>query len=425
MNILFISPNTESVNMPVYPVGMHLVAEAVESSGHQVAIVDMFEYQDPWTVLESTIARFRPHVVGISIRNIDDQSRENTKFFLKGSREVIRRLRSLTAAPIVLGGAGYSIFPEIGLGYLEADMGLAGEGEVALPALLRAMEGLCGYDQVPGLYHPGIGRVGPEQAAADLDSCPLPRPESLSLTRVQSGDFWMPYQTRRGCPLDCSYCSTGSIEGRRIRQRSVSAVVDNLQRFQEAGVQHIFFVDNTFNLPQKYAKRLCQSMIHAGLTLDWCAIVYPTYLDGELADLMARAGCSQVSLGFESGSPKMLSALNKRFSAPEVREVSDRLAAAGIRRMGFLLFGGPGETKETVEQSLDFAESLDLEALKITVGIRIYPGTQLAREAERDGLIHQGESLLQPRFYLEPGLRKWLPQRIQDWSSERPESVVP
>jgi radical SAM superfamily enzyme YgiQ (UPF0313 family) len=410
--------------MPVYPVGMHLVAEAVKSSGHQVAIVDMFEYQDPWTVLESKIAQFRPDVVGVSIRNIDDQSRENTQFFLEGSREVIRRLRSLTVAPIVLGGAGYSIFPESGLAYLEADMGLAGDGEAILPALLQAMDGLCGYDQVPGLYRPGIGRVGPVQAAADLDLCPLPRPESLSLTRVQSSDFWMPYQTRRGCPLDCSYCSTGSIEGRIIRQRSVSTVVANLQKFQEAGVQRIFFVDNTFNLPQRYAKTLCQSMIHAGLTLNWCAIVYPKHLGGELADLMNQSGCSQVSLGFESGSPKMLSALNKRFSAPEVREVSDRLATAGIRRMGFLLLGGPGETKETVEQSLDFAESLDLEALKITVGIRIYPGTRLAREAERDGLIHQGESLLQPRFYLAPALKEWLPQRIQDWSSKHQELIT-
>ncbi|WP_051564577.1 B12-binding domain-containing radical SAM protein [Desulfovermiculus halophilus] len=425
MKILLVSPNTESVNMPVYPVGLHLVAEAVQNSGHQAMTMDMFEHPDPWAALESMVHDFQPDAVGISIRNIDDQSRKNTQFFLRKSREVVRGIRRLTSVPVIVGGAGYSIFPDSGLDYLEADMGLAGEGEIALPALLQAMEGTRRYEQVPGLHLPRIGAAGLKRLTSNLDSCPLPGPERLERSRVLDETFWMPYQTRRGCPLDCSYCSTGSIEGRVIRHRDPDAVAANLLDFQKSGVRRVFFVDNTFNLPRRYAKELCRSMIRTGLDLTWCAIVYPKYMDRELAELMARAGCSQVSLGFESGSPPILAALNKRFTPDEVRHSSDCLAAAGIRRMGFLLLGGPGETRQTVEQSLEFAESLHLEALKITVGIRIYPATRLAGQAREEGLIRPQDPLLHPRFYLNPELSEWLPEYVRAWSAERPGLVLP
>jgi hypothetical protein len=110
-------------------------------------------------------------------------------------------------------------------------------------------------------------------------------------------------------------------------------------------------------------------------------------VDAELAELMAKAGCTQVSLGFESGSDTMLPQLDKRFTCIEVREISGILAGVGIQRYGFLLFGGPGETRETVEESLEFADSLHLDTLKITVGLRIYPQTPLASGALKDGLI--------------------------------------
>jgi len=88
-----------------------------------------------------------------------------------------------------------------------------------------------------------------------------------------------------------------------------------------------------------------------------------------------------------------------------VRAASDALAERGVRRRGFLLLGGPGETMETVARSLAFAASLKLDALKTTVGIRIYPGTPLAAVALREGVVAPGEDLLEPRFYLSPALR--------------------
>jgi radical SAM superfamily enzyme YgiQ (UPF0313 family) len=125
---------------------------------------------------------------------------------------------------------------------------------------------------------------------------------------------------------------------------------------------------------------------------------------------MADAGCVEAALGFESAAPRVLREMNKRFVAAEVRDICDRLGEAGIRRMGFLLLGGPGETQETVDESLAFAAALRLDLLRVTVGIRIYPGTALARAAVRDGVIAADDDLLRPRFYLTPGLRLPAPE---------------
>jgi radical SAM superfamily enzyme YgiQ (UPF0313 family) len=193
-----------------------------------------------------------------------------------------------------------------------------------------------------------------------------------------------------------------------------------LAELRETGCRNFNFVDNTFNLPPTYAKDLCQQLIQAELDLNlWC-LIYPKSVDPELVELMRRAGCRQISFGFESGSDRMLRSLNKQFDKREVSAVSKMFAEAGIERMGFLLLGGPGETKDSVEESLSFADSLNLEALKITVGLRIYPRTPLARIALAEGVISADEDLLLPRFYLMPELRDWLPERVATYKTSRP-----
>jgi radical SAM superfamily enzyme YgiQ (UPF0313 family) len=135
---------------------------------------------------------------------------------------------------------------------------------------------------------------------------------------------------------------------------------------------------------------------------------------------MAESGCVEVSLGFESGSRRVLRRLNKSFTPEQVRAASDMLADFGIRRMGFLLFGGPGETKESVMESLAFADSLKLDMLKITVGIRIYPGTELERIAREEGVVSVADDLLFPRFYMAQGLDQWLDRELEEWMADRP-----
>jgi radical SAM superfamily enzyme YgiQ (UPF0313 family) len=233
-------------------------------------------------------------------------------------------------------------------------------------------------------------------------------------------DFWLPLQTRRGCPMRCSYCSTATIEGIVMRRRSPALVVQEIARLVSRGFRRLHFVDNTFNLPVSYARDLCQEITAGGLDITWRCILYPWKVDQDLARDMARAGCREVSLGFESGNEEVLRAMNKRFSPDEARSIARMLGDYGIRRMGFLLLGGPGETRVSVEESLAFADALALEAMKVTVGIRIYPHTALARTAVADGTMSPTDNLLLPRFYLARDIREWLPERIRRWLADRP-----
>jgi len=125
-------------------------------------------------------------------------------------------------------GAGYSIFPESALRYLGADMGIHGEGEAVFPALLHRIAKGVPVSGLPGLDLPGQRPAG--TFARNLDDLPLPEPGLWIPSVSNQGQFWIPVQSRRGCPLDCSFCSTSAIEGRPIRRHSPETVVKWLEQ---------------------------------------------------------------------------------------------------------------------------------------------------------------------------------------------------
>jgi len=418
VNVLLISANMEKMNMPPLPLGLACVAAATRAAGHEAAMIDLMFEEDPARAIRGAFEEMHPDAVGVSVRNIDDQDMEHPRLFLDPIREVIAVCRGMARVPVILGGAGYSIFPESALRHLGADMGIQGEGEAVFPSLLERLARGGRVSDIPGVYLPGMLPMG-RSFVRNLDDLPLPDPRLFIPPGVDIGNLWVPVQTRRGCPMDCSYCSTCTIEGRPIRRRSPDRFVEWLRGLRETGCRNFNFVDNTFNLPSAYAKELCRAIIRAGLDIRlWC-IVYPKWIDTELVDLMAEAGCRQISFGFESGSDRILRTMNKHYCRKDVTAASKMFREAGIARNGFLLLGGPGETKDTVEESLSFADSLEPDTLKITVGIRIYPRIPLAGTAVAEGVIEPADDLLAPRFYMAPGLRDWLPERKAAYRSSR------
>ena len=425
MKILLIYVVTENINIPVLPLGMACVAEAARHAGHEVRQVSLSPGKEE-PLLEDEIAGFKPDVIGISVRNIDDQKRDNTTFLLEPVKDIVKRCKEITEVPVVLGGAGFSIFPESSLNFLGADMGIAGEGELAFLMLLDQLKEKGTLANIPGLYLPGeeVPEKG-DLSSGKIDHA-LPSPETYLelISSFKDQDIWIPFQTRRGCSLKCNYCSTESIEGAQIRTYPVEKVVDVLQQFQQDGFSRFFFVDNIFNMPYQYALDLCDGLIESQIGIKWVCIIYPWLIKADLVEKMAKAGCQDVSLGFESGSEKILEIMNKRFSLDEVREIFTLFKNHGIRQNGFLLLGGPGETRETVLESLEFADSLQLNMTKVTMGIRIYQGTELARTAIEEGLIKSDDDLLQPKFYMVPGLEEWLRTTVEDWVKDRKNWVL-
>lgn len=405
LRVLLVSPNTERMNSPAPPLGLAFVAAATRRAGHEVRFLDLFGKDDPGAALAAAIDDFGPEAIGLSARNVDDQSMEAPVFLLDAVREAVALCRARSRAPIVVGGAGFSIFPRAALAYLGADYGIVGEGEDAFPALLARLAAGADPAGVPGLVSatdaPG---AAPAPAAADLADLPSPAEEAWLGLDPEDRELWFPVQSRRGCPLDCSYCATSAIEGRRIRRRPPARVADEIARIAGAGFRRIWIVDNTFNLPAAHALELCREIEARKTGVVWRAIVYPSPLPEALVAAMAAAGCVGVSLGFESGAPAVLERMNKRYGPDDVRRAVALLRKHGIAPWGFLLLGGPGETPETARASLGFADSLDLAGRKVTVGIRIYPGTALHRTAVEEGVVAPDDDLLAPRFYCRPGL---------------------
>jgi radical SAM superfamily enzyme YgiQ (UPF0313 family) len=345
------------------------------------------------------------------VRNVDDQNRERPRFLLESLLPIVAVCRRHSIAPIVLGGAGYSIFPAEVLEYLGADFGVAGDGEEVFPRLVAALSQGGEPAELDGVHV--RGRSGSRPAVpAPLDRVPLWEDRLFDLARPDDQELWVPLQTRRGCANDCSYCATARIQGRAVRCHTPRRVATAVSRLAERGFGRVFFVDNAFNLPEGYALDLCRELEALARPVAWRCILYPCRVTDQLARALGRAGCVEVSLGFESGSQRILSEMNKRYHPGEVRVAADRLRDHGIRRTGFLLLGGPGETRQSVEESLKFALSLGLDTIRVTVGIRIYPGTALERRAVADGLLSPDDDLLRPRFYLAPELEGFIEERL-------------
>lgn len=420
MRVLLISGNREQINMLCLPLGLALVAEAAHRAGHQVHILDLLDASDPAAAIAAAVERRKPELIGVSVRNVDDQNMAAPRMLLGQAREVVSRCKELSPAPVVVGGAGYAIFPQAALAYLGADLGLTGDGELALPALLERLAAGRDPAGLPGLHLPGRSPAAPGPAAAGLDLVPM---EGVARWLGRPGpddDIWLPVQSRRGCPMSCTYCTTPLIEGRVIRRRDPAAFAAGLARLVQAGFDRFYFTDNVFNLPPSYALALCRNLAGIEPRPRWRCILHPARLDPELAAAMAEAGCVEASLGFESGSERMLRVLGKGFTPEQVRSARRLLRQHGIRCMGFLLLGGPGEDRRSVARSLSLAEELELDLGRLTVGIRIYPGTALAATARGLGAVAPDDDLLRPRFFRQPGLEEWLPETLARWREHNP-----
>ncbi|MBI9074901.1 MAG: radical SAM protein [Desulfatibacillum sp.] len=423
MKVLLIYTVTENVYIPVLPLGLGCIAAAVESRGHQFSLFNATDDPQPLEDLKEQITAFNPDVIGLCARNVDNQDRTNPLFLLEPVPSIVKACKTASQAPVVLGGAGFTMFPDQILAFSGADMGIAGQGEESFCILLDRLEQNQPLENIPGLVLPNKPFSGALATVKNLDAWPLPSPEKHIIVPAHWDlkTIMAPIQSRRGCALDCSYCSTKNIEGRILHKRSPELVARNVREFMDKGFTQFFFADNTFNLPPSYAHALCQALMDYAPGAKWQAIVYPNILDDSLAKAMAKAGCTGVSLGFEHGDRDMLRAYNKKFGLEKVREVSDRLKNHGIGRGGFLLLGGPGETKESVKQAFDFMKTLNLETVKITSGVRIYPKTLVYEQAAAKGVITRDQNIMYPTFYVEPGLQEWLDIAVTDFKQAHPD----
>ncbi len=414
MRILFISPNRLRLIAPTLPLGPASIVAAVQGE-HEVAVLELMFAPDPDAALKKAVAGFRPEIVAVSLRNLDNQDSRNPVTYVPEVRDLVVKVRGLSAAPVVVGGSGFSIVPLALMGYLGADFGTVGEGERSFRAFLAAYSRQA-WETVPGLvWRQGEAWRENPQKLTSLAQLPPPALEYFTPRLYQEAEGSaklpgvIPVQTRRGCPMRCIYCTTPQLEGRRTRAWEPDEIATWLRDWYEKwGLTRYYFVDSLFNYPIDYARSLCRALKDLGLPLQWNAIINPAFPDLELFRLIREAGAVMVQVGNESGSELVLRRLRKGFGLKKVELTLKLLQEVGLAFTCFLMLGGPGETRATVEESVALLLRYQPRLVNLTVGVRIYPGLALHHQALEEGMVAPGDNLLFPKFYLSPAIREWI-----------------
>ena len=409
MNILLISTNRNTLPMPVMPIGACMVAEACERAGHRVTLLDLMFERQPLEAVGNAIYSSRPDVVGLSVRNIDNNDMRETAFFLDDLRSVADTVRKHCDSPIVLGGAALAVMPEAILRFCEVSCAVLGDGETVFPLLLECLAQGKTFDDVPGIacVDNDIFTGIPCPGQGGTTECGAPGYHRwLNVPAYRSQLATAPLQTKLGCAFQCVYCTYRKIEGNGHRLADPLSVADAVTRLAASGLWDIELVDSVFNVPYEHALGVCEALakIKHGARLQSLEL-NPRSFDDGLVSAMERAGFAGMGLTVESASDRVLEGLRKGFTTREVHNAAEVLKRHSIPCAWIFLLGGPGETRETVAETLRFAETAARakDVVFFNIGLRIYPGTELESIARRQGILTAApDQMLRPVFYVSP-----------------------
>lgn len=392
MKILLLIPPTDlkksygklkSFSNPQPSIGIAYIASVLRENGHEVIIVDAYVNSFSLTDILGKIRENSPDAVGISV--------------LTPSADVVyeisRNIRDeFPAITIIMGNMHASLFSDDVLLKNYADYVVHREGELTMVELLSALENNMDVQGVQGIsYKKGDVIVNNplRPHIEDLDSLPVPAWDLFPMdmystdprTEVKKGFTEMQMLATRGCPNQCTFCSsrTERSMGRKYRTRSPKSVVDEMVYMHDKFGSEVFsFMDLAFPLVKRYATDLCNEIINRGVAdkFKWVTECRVKPLDEEMLRLMKKAGCVRVCFGIESGNDRILKLLKKNFTTDDVRRAVTLANNAGLEIDGMFMIGLPEETEETINQTVDFAIKLKLRYAILNIFVP-YPGCEL------------------------------------------------
>src|SRR3954469_10560898 len=329
--VLLVSTNRERQPYPVVPNGLACVGSAADAAVHKVRFLDLCFARDPVAAARDVARSFKPDIVGVSVRNIDNSDAIALRHYTPEARDILHALRQAApSAKVIAGGAAFGVAPEALFRDLGVDYAVAGDGERASVALVNALWSGTPIEASPGLVRDRDGTVAftPPGEDADLDSLPGPALHRwIDLARYQRHGATIPIQTKRGCVYKCVYCTYRNVEGWGYRTRDPELVTDEIQELKKkAGVRHFDFVDSTFNSPPGHAIQVCEAIARRRLPLHLETMNFTPATAGEpLLEAMRRAGFATLGITAESASDPVLRRLEKGFDAAKVRETAERV----------------------------------------------------------------------------------------------------
>jgi radical SAM superfamily enzyme YgiQ (UPF0313 family) len=388
-----------------------MVAEAAERAGHGVRVLDLMFVEDPLRALEYELSKTYPDIVGLSVRNIDNNDMQNPVAFFKELKPLVETIRRKTQAAIVLGGAAVAVMPEELLRYTEADWAVLGDGEIVFPKLLASLSQGELPNQIPGIawLEDNVFRKNTGYIPRFSDRYLVPDfYRWVNVHAYLSRLSTVPIQTKLGCHFKCVYCTYRKIEGQDYRLCDPMTVVDTIRDLTVRGLRDIEFVDNVFNSPYDHALAICEGLARVRPDVRLQSLeLNPLFIDDTLLAAMERAGFVGIGITVESASDIVLNGLQKGFTVEHVHNTALIVRRHTLPCLWIFMLGGPGETKETVQETLRFADQFvrTTDVVFFNIGIRIYPGTELDLRARKEGILALSpEEMLEPVFYMSPAL---------------------
>jgi anaerobic magnesium-protoporphyrin IX monomethyl ester cyclase len=371
-----------------YPIYLAYTVAVLEEAGFEVSFIDAVMEELDIPAFVDRLQALAPDLL------VMECSTPSISYDLESARQVKDALPDTKVA--LIGSHSTFFHQEILSENPHVDAVVRGEFEITVRELASAIANGRDWSTVQGLSYRQGEKIMVNAARPpieDLDSLPFPARHIVRSNgyraAIYSGSRCTSMVSSRGCPFHCVFCVwPNTLYGHRFRARSATNVVDEMQQVQQLGIDEIYFDDDTFTMDRKRVMEICRLIKERDLHLSWIAQARVDTVDREMLSAMQEAGCHYILFGIESGSPEMLETMKKRITLDKAREAIRLCRELGIKSQAFFLFGVPGETQETIQQTIDFAKELGASSTQFAVAIP-QPGSPLYQQCvENDWLIY-------------------------------------
>lgn len=362
-------------NYGVFPnLSLLYAAGTLENAGCEVMFIDA---QAEGLSLDQTVARlekFRPDFTAYTI----------TTYLFYQTLRWIEAIKARCPAPVVVGGVHMGIYPLETMSHRAIDYAVTGEAEQSLVPLIQGIVDHTPLHPITGIAFRDEARGGEvvvtphAPSLQDVDSAPFPARHLLDNRLYYS--FISQYKnfsaliTSRGCPYKCIFCEQGA---KQFRGRSANNVVDEIEvGVKEFGIQEYDVFDSSFTINRHRVHAICEEILRRKLKIYWSARTRADCVDKDMLRMMAKAGCMRIYYGIESGNEAILRTLLKESDLDQIKGAIRDTRAVGINTFGYFMVGNPGETKESVEQTIRFAQELELDFAQFSK-VTPMPATEL------------------------------------------------
>ncbi|MEA2465017.1 MAG: hypothetical protein QOJ98_2764 [Acidobacteriota bacterium] len=370
---------------PVFPVGLEYNAEVLVRDGHDIEIIDLSQGTEPNYPADDGI-----DLIFVVVRNLDIGP-GNVDSALPQTRQLVAELHErYPTVPIAIAGAAINAVPDPMRRYLGADYAIASKGHNAARQLVQHV--LSGEAKSKAVF----------EDYSDTISGVYERPY---VEKSKYKDHPIGIATHFGCPFRCQYCNYPAVEGFRITHRTPGEIVAEIRNLKRQGVKRVFFCDSVFNVPVKAATALLREIVDTNTEIEWDGFFnpHPNAFTAEFIDAAMASGRKRFHFGVDALADPVLFAIHKGYTVADVQRAVDMCHERGAPVSCSLLFGHPGETVQTVRESFEACDVMGFDAVDVTERVRIYPRTELANIAIREGVISDSpDELLFPTFYPVP-----------------------